>query len=417
MKQSKVYPSLVLGCICLSVALLLSVINMFTAPVIADRQNALADAAKTEVLPGGSNFKDITADFEFPASISEAYSADGGFVFRSTGKGRNGDIVIMVGVNTEGQITGTKIISEAESKGYKEKIYTLVEGVDGQYSGQTLEAFAPIIASGATMTSNGFADAVKAALQAYVIANGGSVDTRTPEQILQDNCNAALGTTEVEFTRWFATEELVGIDKAYVSDSGFVFIIGETFIGVNATGVTTADVSAEDAEKALAAYALASGSTLTEITVPDGANKTLVKKAYTTASGNYVFELEAAGYDVMFEYSNGNMAGTPKPITIKISISAEGKIIDCATIDHAETAGFGDACAKDDYRDSWVGAGNSDVVVVPGTPDHHTDLVPDGSTDLGAISSATYTTQGYQKAVKAAFGAFELLTATEGGND
>ena len=108
------------------------------------------------------------------------------------------------------------------------------------------------------------------------------------------------------------------------------------------------------------------------------------------------------------------MDGNPKPITIKISISKDGKIIDCMTVDHNESEDIGDKCATDEYRDSWIGAGNSDVTVIPGVPDHHTDLVPNGSTILGAISSATYTTQCYQKAVKAAFTAFELLT---GGNE
>ena len=407
MKQSKVYPSLVLGCICLTVALLLSVINMFTAPVIAERENELANAALSEVLPGGSGFDNITANHDLPESVIEAYSADIGFVFRVSGAGRNGAIVVMVGVDAEGKITGTKIISESESKGYKESIYNRVEGVDGEYTGQTLETFAPVLQSGSTMTSNGFADAIKAALQAYVIVNGGEVDTRTPEQILQDNCNAALGTTDVAFTRWFATEELVGVEKAYESESGFVFLIGETYVGVNETGVTTADVSEEDQATALAAYQLASTSTLTEIAIPDGVDKTIVKKAYITATGNYVFDLEAVGYDMAFHYSPGNMAGNPKPIVIKISISADGKIIDCATLEHSESNGFGDKCATEEYRDSWTGATGSDVVV-------SNDAKGDA---LGVVSSSTYTTQGYQRAVKAAFKAFDLLTATEGGND
>ena len=407
MKQSKVYPSLVLGCICLTVALLLSVINMFTAPVIAERENALANAALSEVLPGGTDFKNVTADHDLPESVIEAYSADIGFVFRVSGAGRNGAIVVMVGVDAEGKITGTKIISESESKGYKESIYNRVEGVDGEYTGQTLETFAPVLQSGSTMTSNGFAEAIKAALQAYVIVNGGEVDLRTPEQILQDNCNAALGTTDVKFTLWFATEELVGVEKAYESESGFVFLIGETYVGVNETGVTTADVSEEDQATALAAYQLASTSTLTEIAIPDGVDKTIVKKAYITATGNYVFDLEAVGYDMAFHYSPGNMAGNPKPIVIKISISADGKIIDCATLEHSESNGFGDKCATEEYRDSWTGATGSDVVV-------SNDAKGDA---LGVVSSSTYTTQGYQRAVKAAFKAFDLLTATEGGND
>ena len=405
MKQSKVYPSLVLGCICLTVALLLSVINMFTAPVIADRENALANEALSEVLPGGSNFQNITEEHRanLPESIIEAYSADGGFVFRASGAGRNGAIVLMVGVDADGKITGTKIISESESKGYKETIYSRVEGTNGEYTGQTLDTFSPVLQSGSTLSSNGIADAIKAALQAYVIVKGGDVDLRTPEQILQDNCNAALGTTDVVFTRWFATEVLVGVDKAYESTSGFVFLIGENYVGVNETGVTTADASEEDKDTALAAYALAStsASTLTEVEAPAITDKTLknfvtIKKVQVTATGNYVFELEAAGY-----YG----AYGPK-MNIKISISADGKIINCRTISSHKDEGFGKVTTEE-YWNLWEGKMDGDIVISNNS----------SATDLGVISGATYTSQDYQRCVKVAFMAFELLTTTEGGNE
>lgn len=401
MKQSKVYPSLVLGCICLTVALLLSVINMFTAPVIAERENALANAALSEVLPGGSGFDNITANHDLPESVIEAYSADIGFVFRVSGAGRNAAIVVMVGVDTEGKITGTKIISEAESKGYKESVYNRVEGVDGEYTGQTLETFAPVLQSGSTMTSNGFAEAIKAALQAYVIVNGGEVDLRTPEQILQDNCNAALGTTDVKFTLWFATEELVGVDKAYESESGFVFLIGETYVGVNETGVTTADASDEDKATALAAYELASTSTLTEVEAPAITDKTLknyvtIKKVQVTATGNYVFELEASGYYGAYGPS----------MNIKISISADGKIINCRTISSSDKEGYGKVTTEE-YWNLWEGKMDGDIVISDNS----------SAADLGVISNATYTSQDYQRCVKVAFKAYELLTTTEGGNE
>ena len=107
---------------------------------------------------------------------------------------------------------------------------------------------------------------------------------------------------------------------------------------------------------------------------------------------------------------------TPKPIIIKLSISADGKIIECRTVDQRESKGYGDVCASETYQNQWAGKENDDLNVIGGVPSHSSNLVPDGSTDLGAIASATYTTQGYQKAVKAAFAAFELLTASQGGN-
>ena len=111
------------------------------------------------------------------------------------------------------------------------------------------------------------------------------------------------------------------------------------------------------------------------------------------------------------------MSGNPQPIVFKVSISADGKIIDTVTVKHSESENYGDKCATDEYYDSWAGAGAEDVKLSVTLPDYMTDQIPADSTDLGVIANATYTTYGYQKGVKAAFAAFELLTAEEGGND
>lgn len=417
MKKSKFYPALVLGSICLVVAVLLSVINYFTAPIIEQREKDKAAGALAVVLPGGSDFKPMSTD-GLPEGVLEAHSAVGGYVFKVQGNGRNGAIVVMVGVDSDGKIAGTQLISNSESAGYKEPVFAQVDGPDTAYKGQDLANYEAIIVTGSTMTSKGYAEAINVALRAFAAVSGG--DSRTPEQIFQDNCNAALGTEGLTFTKWFATEVVTGVDNVYeASDkSGFVFEIGESLIGVNSTGVTTEGVSAEDSEKALAAHAIIAASTLTEITeIPavDQSLKTSITKISKTASGNYVFELSATGYDLGFEYSDGHMPGnTPSPILIKLSISAEGKIIDVVTVSHKETAGKGD-CDTEEYYEGWKGAESSDVTITPGVPTHNSTHTQN-ATDLGVLSGATYTTQGYQSAVKAAFTAFELLTA-EGGND
>ena len=411
--KKNLFPSLVLGCICLVVAVLLSVVNMFTAPIIEARQNAAANAALLEVLPEGKNFKEVELTDEYPVIVTKGYVADGGCVFQMEVTGKSTGLIIMVGVDSEGKVTGTKVIANQETPSYAEKVFPTLEGTDGKYTGMTLDGFEAQLTSGATLTSKAYSEAVKAALQAAILASGGSVDTRTPEQILQDNCNVALGTTGVKFERWFATEVLEGIDKTYVAadNSGFVFVIGESFIGVNATGVTTEGVNADDSAKVLAAYALASASTLTEIALPEGVSAE-VTKAYVTASGNYVFELSAKGYDSLFEYSVGK-----KPIIFKLSVSKDGAIIDCVTVSHNESKGYGDVCATEEYYDQYKGKVDEDIKVSVNHPDYMADQIPTDTTDVGAISSATYTTYGYQKAVKAAFSAFNLLNSTEGGND
>ena len=416
--KKNLLPSIVLGSICLVVAVLLSVVNMFTAPVIAGRQNAAANAALLEVLPNGKDFKEIEITSEYPEIVTKGYTADGGCVFQMQVTGKSSGLIIMCGVNSEGKVTGTKVIANEETPSYAEKVFPTVEGTNGKYTDMTLDNFEPQLVAGATLTSRAYGEAIKAALQAAILASGGSVDTRTPEQILQDNCNAALGTEGVEFVRWFATEILAGVDKTYVAkdNSGFVFVIGEKFIGVNASGVVTEGVSAEDTQTVSAAYTLASATTLTELTdLPEGI-KEEVTKISVTATGNYVFELSSKGYDSLFDFSNGHLSGNTQPIIIKLSISADGKIIDCVTVKHSESKGYGDKCATDEYYDSFAGKTDDDIKLSVTSPDYMLDQIPTDSTDIGAISSATYTTYGYQKAIKSAFAAFNLLTAEEGGN-
>ena len=416
MKSNKLYPAIVLSSISIVAALLLSLINMLTAPRIKERAEKNALAALSEVLPGGSNFTEFELDDTYPEAVTKAYRADGGFVFRAVGIGRNGEIDVMVGIDEEGKIVGTQVISESESKGYKEKIFNQVLGTNGKYAGQTYETFEPIVATGATMTSNGFADAIKAALQAYEIANGNAVDTRTPEKILQDTCNMALGTTDATFKRWFMTEVLVGIKNIYESDGGAVVIIGDSYIGINNNGEivavakednTTSDPTDEERETAIAAYALYSATDLTEIDRPDGASA-YVLKVYKTATGNYVFDMKGAGNGI-----NGEEWAHPTGEFIKfsVSISPDGKIIDVITTSRGtESDGYGAACEKDSYTEQFKGAGASDIVI---TPEHESST----STDLGIISGSTVTSNGYQDALKKAFRAFDLLTAEEGGNE
>lgn len=407
MKIKNLIPVIVLVSICLVSALLLSLVNMITAPIIESAQNEAANAALLVVLPDGKNFEKLTIDESYPPVVQEGYRADGGFVFLMSVTGKSSGLVVMCGINTEGKIVGTKVISSQETGSYADKVFPNVEGTDGAYKDMELSSFQPYLVSGATLTSKAYGEAMKAALQAFTIANGGSVDIRTPEQILQDNCNATLGTTGVTFTKWFAVEIIEGIDAVYTAsdNSGRVYVIGDNFIGVKADGTI---LNLGDADEAVikAADAAISASTLTEITtLPEGIKTRNVKKVYVTATGNYVFDLNAEGYQIGTSYGNGT------PIKVQLSISADGRIIDCLTVSHAESKGYGDACATEEYYDQFIGASASDIVISVTSPDDHKEQISADNTDKGAISGATFTTYGYQKAIKAAFEAYELLIA------
>ena len=410
MKKKIFMPAIVLCSICIVVALLLSFVNMVTSPIIKERQNAAVNEALLEVLPNGKNFEKIEITSEYPEAVTEGYRADGGFVFKVTVTGKSTGLVIMCGIDSNGNVVGTKVIANNETPDYAEKVFPAVEGLDGKYKGMTLDGFDPYLVSGATLTSKAYADAIKAALQAAAIAGGDSVDVRTPEQILQDNCNAALGTSSLKFTKWFALEHLEGIDAVYVTDDNTqrVYVIGESFIGVKSGAIVTAEVSDENKALALSADAIIVALTLEDVAIPDGAAKT-IKSIKKVSNGAYVFELSANGYQSNFEYGNRT------PISIKLAISADGKILNVLTVEHNETDGLGSYCATEEYYEQYLGKGDEDVKISSKYPIyHHDDLIPDNSTDVGVISGATYTTVGYQTAIKDAFKAFEFITA--GGN-
>lgn len=392
MTKKNLMPTIVLSAIGLAAALLLSLINMLTFDKIQANEADKITESLSEVLPDGKDFEPFEIDSKYPAVIKLAYKADGGFVFQTEVKGYKEGLKILVGISSDGKIAGVTHTESNETFGLESELNKV-------YLGETLDSAELVIATGATpnsATSKAYFEAIKASLQAFAIASGADVDIRTPEQIAQDNCNAALGTTDVKFTKWFATEVITGVDAIYESSDGRVYVIGKAYVGIKDATVVTADVSAQNQEAALLADNAVTKSTLTEVTKPDGTSR-LITKIYKTESGNYVFEAKASGFSA--EYGG-------EEIIIKVSVSAEGKIIDCLTVSHSESKGYGDRCQTEEYYNSWRGV-SIDGVVISSSP-----ISPD-NTDPGAISGATYTANGYQRAVKAALSSFKILT--EGG--
>ena len=394
--KTKIMPIVVLSAICITVALLLSVVNMFTGPIIEAAMNDKANAALLEVLPDGKNFTELALDESYPAAVDMAYKADGGFVFQMTVTGKSSGLVIMCGIDEGGKIVATKVIANAETPAYAEKVFP---NTDAAYKGMDMAGFEPYLVSGATLTSKAYSEAVKAALQAFAVANGGEVDLRTHEEILQDNLNLALGTEGKTFEKWFATEE-IGADALYITDGGVVALADGYYVGISSDGNASAEgVNAETGEKQTiddetyatvnSTYVVYSGATLTEVTLPEGAHKNVLA-AYVTESGNYVFELKAAGYGI-----NGEWHTSGEYIKLKVAISSEGKIISTLTTYQSESEGIGDICANPDYYEQYNGkdAENYDGVE--------------------NVAGATYTTSGYKKAIGHAFKAFELLKGGE----
>lgn len=373
--------------ICAAVAILMAVTNFVTAPVIEKQQNAAANEALLVVMPDGEDFKELNiSDYDFPASITKAYSEkNGGCVFEITTTGYSSGLVIMCGVDAKGTVTGTKCIASQETLGeentYGEKLKE--KTIDN------IEEVATV--SGATKTTGAYRNAVKDALGAFVIVGGGSVDLRSEAEILADNLNSVLPSAEGKFTPYFITEELTEIDAVYKAENGagYVFVSGENFVATDASGLVLSEVHEDVAGLVSANAQILLASSLTEIDLTAYADMPAqVQKAYTTASGNYVFELRAAGFGI-----NGDEWYKPSGeyIYIKASATADGKIIACETVSQAESDGIGSACADPAFYNQFK------------------DKTAETYKEIDAISGATITTNGYKTAISKMFEAINIL--------
>ena len=385
MKKS-VLSTVALVSICAVMAILLALTNYITAPIIKQNQDAAANAALLEVMPNGEGFEKIDFDASaLPKTITEVYKEkNDGYVFKLTTAGYDSGFIIMCGVNADGTVSGAVCLEANETLG-KEKTYG--ESFVGK-DAAGVEAVDTI--SGATKTTTAYKNAVKDAINASIILGGGSVDLRTDEEILLDNLSAALPEGEGKFTKLFIVEVIEGIDAVYTADNGMgtVYVIGGAFIGVpmNATC---------DNETVAAAKAKLDATIWADIdlTAFEGLPKRL-KSAKVTATGNYIFEVEGAGFGIMNDDEYIHSSG--EYILVRVSITPDGKIIDTLTVYQAESEGVGDACADEAFYGQFDGK------------------TEENYKEIDAISGATYTTNGYLKAIENAFASLKIL---KGGNE
>lgn len=378
-------------CICSVITVLLAATNFITAPVIAENQNAAANAALLEVMPEGKGFE--TADistFSLPATVTEVHKETSGlgYVVKLTTAGYGSDFVIMCGVSSDGVVTGAVCLSSNETLN-KEKTYG-ENFTDKDAAG--VEAVDTI--SGATKTTEAYKNAVKDALNAAIILGGGSVDIRTEEEILADNLDAAFPAGEKAFEKLFMVELIEGVDAVYeaTNKAGYVFVSGEQFIGVNADSTVVTE-GVTDTALYTDAVAAIKASTLEDIDISayEGLEKTVVS-AKKTASGNFVLETKGAGYGIKGGDEYHPASG--EYIIVRVSVTPDFRIIDCLTVSEAETDGLGDACADESFYSQFVGKTDENYK------------------EIDAISGATLTTNGYTQAIERAFSA---ITTMNGG--
>ena len=126
--KKELKPVIVLGVICIVVALLVAGVNSFTGKKIEeDKQTAINNSLK-EVMPGG-NFENVTSEYDLLGSTVTAVYRDkngaGHVVTLSTAKGYTGNPILLTiaiadGDDGKGIITGAVVTNNPESKGVED---------------------------------------------------------------------------------------------------------------------------------------------------------------------------------------------------------------------------------------------------------------------------------------------------------
>ena len=382
----------VLVAICTVVALLLAVTNQFTAPIIEKNSAAAANAALLEVMPEGAGFEQVDlSTYTLPATVTEGYkeTSGKGYVIKLSTTGYGPNMVIMCGVSVDGKVTGAVCLSSNETLSKEKEYGKNFTGKDAA----GVEATDTI--GGATMTTGAYKNAVKDAVNAATILGGGSVDLRTPEEIFNDNLKAALPEAD-EFIKQMVADHNANLYTIYAAKNGtgYVYVLGDHFIGIDADGkVTTEDILSDTAAEARAIADLAKAHVSID-TAGTGVNEniTSVKK---NAEGNYVIEVNGLGFAYFGDEAH-YVPGKNIPIKICTVISPEGVMLKCLTVSQEESKGYGAVCGEESYYGQFDGK------------------TAETYKDVDIVGSPTYgiTNNGYLKAIERCFAAVAIL---EGG--
>ena len=376
----------VLTAICAVISLFMAGIDMLTGPIIAKNNEASANAALLVVMPEGKGFERLDiSQYTLPSTVTGAHKEQGGgYVIELQTSGYSSGMKIMCGINADGEITGATCLSSGETLGYEKTYGSSLVGA----SADNIDEADTI--AGATKTTAGYKNAVKDALNAALILNGDSVDIRTDEEILLDNLSSALPGANGEFEEIFIVEELPFVDQIYSAKngSGFVYVSGESFVGIDGDGNVLSEHAEELKSAVENAYGIMSASRQTEVDISAMELPSNILKVKKTDTGNYVFELKASGFGI-----NGDEWYNPSGEFIYISMAAtsSGKIISIKTTSQRETDGIGSACADKQFYQQFIGKTDADYK------------------DIDAIAGATITTNGYKTAVGRALEAIKTL--------
>jgi len=174
MKKDFVMPILVLAVICIVVSGSLALLYNATYPVIALRASERTQAAREQMLPHAAGFEQIQPD-DLPGKVIAVYRAvnDVGYIFIVTVVGYVGEIEFICGIDPDGRIIDTTVLSHTETPvlGTSAFEYAFASQFVGRNNTDNTLADIDTI-TGSTVTSGAYIRAVQYALDAFDLVRG-----------------------------------------------------------------------------------------------------------------------------------------------------------------------------------------------------------------------------------------------------
>lgn len=179
-----VRPAGVLLAICLIITLLLALIQMWTAPKIAQINAKNEEEARQRVLPMAAAFQEIQAQGQSLYIGLDASGQTVGYVATAAAKGYGGAVTVMTGMDAALTVTGVEILSHNETPGLGAKAgneaFTkqfLQPAANGLKLVKGAAASGEVSAiTGATITSKAVTSAVNQAVELAAKAREGGAD-------------------------------------------------------------------------------------------------------------------------------------------------------------------------------------------------------------------------------------------------
>ena len=169
MKNDFVMPVLVLSILCLLVSGALAIGNRLTKPVIEEAAAQRAEAARREIIPQASEFVLLEMK-DMPKSVTAVYKTTNntGYIFMTTTRGYGGEIKLICGIDLNGKLIKTAVLSQSETKGFGTPVFE--EPHAGQFWGKDKNGIGSVQGiSGATISSNAFKKGIEDSFEAYEI--------------------------------------------------------------------------------------------------------------------------------------------------------------------------------------------------------------------------------------------------------